>query len=113
MKVEAAEDCRIGGVGAKPTVLDDEGVDGLLVGFNELGHGELVGRGHVRAGKAERDQAAQRILELFARDRQRHVRPVEPSRRKGRVLHSRGQRLRDRIAEQPDEPGLTGDHGPP
>ena len=43
----------------------------------------------------------------------RHVRPVEPSRREGRVLHPRRERLRDRIAEQPDEPGLTGDHGPP
>ena len=61
MKVEAKEDGRIGGVGAKPTVLDDEGVDGLHVSLHDLRDRELVGRGHVRAGKAERDEAAQRI----------------------------------------------------
>ena len=94
-------------------VPDDERVDGRNVGLEQPRDCELVRGRHVRTLEAEGDHSTQCVLQPFGRHRKRNVRPVEPARREGGVLHQRGERPGDRIAEQADEPGLARDHGPP
>ena len=45
-----------------------------------------------------------RVGQAVRRGRERHVRPVEPERGEGRVLHSRRERVLDGPAEDADEP---------
>jgi hypothetical protein len=112
LKFELDEHGRVGRVAKHAPVANDKRVDGRFVRLDELRDAELVGRRDVRAREAKRNEASHGVLQLVGDDAQRHVRPVEPSRREGGVLHEGRQRLRDRIAEQPDQSGLTGDQGP-
>jgi hypothetical protein len=52
----------------------------------------------IRACEAERAERADRGRGIL--DIERDVQPVEPTRREGRVLHPRRQRVLDRVAEK-------------
>ena len=98
--VEPGEDRRVGG----EPLHADERVHRRNVRSDDLRDGELVRRRDVRAGEAERVEPAHRFLEPLGRDVERDVEPVEAARRERRVLHPRRERVRDRMAEQRDEP---------
>ena len=68
--------------------------------------------GHVCAREAERDQAGDGVLQERERHRERDVGPVEPERREAGVLHERGQRVVDRVADQAHQPGLAAEGHP-
>ena len=53
----------------------------------EAGGGVLVRARHVRAGEAQRTEAAYRVGQAVRRGRERHVHPVQLERGEGRVLH--------------------------
>ena len=72
--------------------------------------GLLVRRRHVRAGEAEGDEAAHRLLEPLRRNPERYVCNVERERGECRVLHSRRERVDLRVAEQPDKRCRPADH---
>ena len=73
------------------------------VGLAERGDRQLVRRRHARTGEPERRESAYRLLEPLGRRRKRDVRPVEPERSEGGVVHARRERLLDRPADDPDE----------
>ena len=90
--------------------LDDERVHGAgplrnrieLIAEGE--DGRLVRDGDVAPGEAERGEPGGGFFQPRRLDGQRHVGPVEPPRREGGVLHPGRERVRERVAEQPDEP---------
>ena len=64
----------------------------------------LCGAVTLAPAKPQRRKPAHRVLEPLGRHVERDVRPVEPARGERRVLHARRERVRDRMAEQRDEP---------
>ena len=86
-------------------VPEDERVHRRLVASRRArATASLCGDRDVRAGEAGGREPAHRLLEPLGRHVERDVRPVEPARREGRVLHPRRERVRDRVPEQRDQP---------
>ena len=111
---QAVEDRRVRRVTADPPFLEDERVHRLEVRLRERGSGLLVRV----SSRSRRRNPRRRDREPPSRSApaatsQRDVGPVEPARREGGVLHHRRERVRDRMAEQRDEPRAARDHPTP
>ena len=99
LRLDTRKDGSVGRVAAQT----DERVHGRQLAADDLRDRRLVRRRDVRPGEPERVEALHRGFEPVRRHVDSDVRPVEPPRGERSVLHTRRERMRDRVAEQRDE----------
>jgi hypothetical protein len=103
-RFEAREDLLVGVEAQHAAVAKDERVHGVAFGLvTGRDHLLLERDRHVRAREPERAESNDRSQDVVHLERV--IAPVEAARGKGRVLHARRQRLRNRSAEQGDVRG--------